>query len=184
MFGFISVFLLSVSPECFDFLLRYVSAKTTVIYQKELMWLFQIPHEPSLLCVEMSKGRRFSFLESAESRQGWMFVANWRTSSFFSLLPSRQNTLTTTAPATAATGRQLVVGSSGGAHHHHHQHSQSQSQSQTPNFNPTNAATTSSAKTATARSGNGRHQDNGEKERERPSITKTLGVYSICQHEN
>ncbi|EUB61371.1 MAP/microtubule affinity-regulating kinase 3 [Echinococcus granulosus] len=80
--------------------------------------------------------------------------------------PARQNTLTTTAPATVATGRQSVVGSSGGAHHHHH------SQSQTPNFNPTNATTTS-AKTATARSGNGRHQDNGEKERERLSVTKS-----------
>nr|CDS15141.1 serine:threonine protein kinase MARK2 [Echinococcus granulosus] len=81
-------------------------------------------------------------------------------------LSLRQNTLTTTAPATVATGRQSVVGSSGGAHHHHH------SQSQTPNFNPTNATTTS-AKTATARSGNGRHQDNGEKERERLSVTKS-----------
>ncbi|KAL5966797.1 MAP/microtubule affinity-regulating kinase 3, partial [Taenia solium] len=93
-------------------------------------------------------------------------------------LSLRQNTLTITAPANTATGRQLVVGSSSGAHHHH-QHSQSQSQSQTPNFNPTNTATTSSTKTATARSGNGRHQDNGEKERERLGVTKTLVFLEI-----
>ncbi|VDK40022.1 unnamed protein product, partial [Taenia asiatica] len=93
--------------------------------------------------------------------------------SSFPVFPSRQNTLTTTAPANTATGRQLVVGSSSGAHHHH-QHSQSQSQSQTPNFNPTNTATTSSTKAATARSGNDRHQDSGEKEREKLGVTKTL----------